>query len=89
MYIKSHSVRQYSEQIVYSIASAMGDPNVLLNLPILQITEPLLKKTCAVLKKFYNTRQKAAYIRYDLHSGNIMIRMLPTGPQLVITDPFV
>lgn len=36
----------------------------------------------------YDSDEDGKYLGDDLHNGNIMVRLTPQGPQLVITDPW-
>ena len=49
------------------------------------IKDPNLKGALLILKSLVNKHEASP----DIHSGNIMVRRGPGGPQLVITDPVV
>lgn len=48
------------------------------------IADPALLQAIDILRQL----AKAGMYEEDIHSGNLMIRRTPYGPQLVITDPF-
>lgn len=52
------------------------------------IKDPNFKKTILLIRSLKTKAGKGdGWMFYDIHSGNIMIRRAPGGPQLVFTDP--
>jgi len=56
-----------------------------------QIKLGTYRKALEIIHKFArenNSKPSAVWLGDDLHASNIMVRLTPQGPQLVITDPW-
>jgi hypothetical protein len=76
---------------IYFDGAALNDKGKLYDL-VKSASSPIklesYKKALGMIEQEFLSLRKSNKFRYDLHANNIMVRLTPQGPQLVITDPW-